>query len=82
MNVRYGIVKEIYSLNENTIASYGIAAYVDSSENDSLCIINSVRNITCDIMSIEKLTDMCNRLELSPIHLNDVIEDFLIGCAD
>ncbi len=77
MKVRYGVVKEIYSLNSKKRVSYGIAAYASSNDTETACIVKSVHDITSDLVSLRALTELCNRLELSPIHLNDVIEDFL-----
>lgn len=37
-----------------------------------------VKDISTDKHKIEKLVNLCNELELSPIHLDDVIEDFLV----
>ncbi len=77
MTVRYGVVKEIYSLNGDTRVSYGIAVYANSDKDGTMCIIDSVCDITTDLESLRELTEKCNCLELSPIHLNNVVEDFL-----
>ena len=39
-------------------------------------ILASVSDITEDRPTIAALVSRCNRLELSPMHLLDVIEDF------
>jgi hypothetical protein len=39
--------------------------------------VASVRDISNNKTRIEQLADLFNRIELSPIHLNDVIADFL-----
>ena len=39
----------------------------------------SVADISTDRERVEKLAELCNRLDLSEIHLIDVAEDF-VGC--
>ena len=41
-------------------------------------VIVSVRDITTDKEGLLALAEACNRLSLSPIHLYDVIEDYLV----
>ena len=43
----------------------------------SATIVASVHDITSDKDAIAALVDDCNRLELSTIHLLDVVEDFI-----
>lgn len=80
MNITYGITKEIYYLGINSRTSYGIAAYADTTDNGTAAVIASLHDITDDRDSLVELVLLCNRLELSLFHLNDVIEDFLAGC--
>lgn len=77
MNITYGITEEIYTLNGKSRKSYGIAVYADSEEDGSTTILTSVRDITSERERLADLVHKCNLLELSPIHLDDVIEDFL-----
>lgn len=37
-----------------------------------------IEDISTNKTNVEKLVRLCNELELSPIHLNDVVEDFLV----
>ncbi len=80
MTVTYGVIKEIYSINGATRTAYGIAAYADAEEDGSATIVKAVHDITSDSFSLQKLLKLCNSLELSPIHLSDVVEDFLNSC--
>lgn len=73
--IRYGITEEVYSLGERSRLSYGIAAYTE--QDGTATIVASVRDITSDKAKITALVRSCNRLALSPLHLRDVIEDFL-----
>ena len=77
MNITYGVTEEIYSLGHSFRTSYGIAAYADSAEDGTATIVASVHDVTADKQSLDELASLCNRLELSTIHLNDVVEDFL-----
>ena len=37
-----------------------------------------IEDISINKQKIEKLVNLCNELELSPIHIYDVIDDFLV----
>ena len=77
-NITYAIYKEKYAFGNETRTSYGIVAYSNANQDGSKTIVASVRDITSDKTSLTKLVDDCNRLELSTVHLNDVVEDFLL----
>ena len=75
--VTYGISEEFYILKNDRRVSYGIVIYANADEDGTVTIIDSIRDITSDKEKLARLVDECNRLELSPIHLRDVIEDFI-----
>ena len=75
--ITYGVSEEKYSLDDTTRISYGIVAYACSKKDRIPSIVASVRDISNNKTRIEQLADLFNRIELSPIHLNDVIADFL-----
>ena len=77
MNMTYGITEETYSLGNSTRVSYGVVAYANADEDGTAAIVASVHDITADKLALTKLVSLCNRLELSLIHLNDAMEDFL-----
>ena len=77
-NITYAISKEKYAFGNETRTSYGVVAYSNANQDGSKTIVASVRDITSDKTSLTKLVDDCNRLELSTVHLNDVVEDFLL----
>lgn len=77
MNIKYGITEEIYALGADRRVSYGIAAYANAEEDGTATIVASVHDITSDRQALAELVLSCNRSELSVIHLDDVIEDFL-----
>ena len=74
--VAYDMVEEVYMLGLASRKAYGVAAYAES-EYASRATIIKVQDISSNKNAIKDLVDLCNRLELSPIHLYDVIEDFL-----
>ena len=77
MTITYGITEEHYSLGEDSRTSYGIAAYADADTDGTAMIVASVHDITSDKQKLTELVLKCNRMELSVIHLYDVVEDFL-----
>lgn len=77
MNVTYAVAEEKYALGEEKRISYGIVAYANAEQDGTATIVTSVRDVTSDKKRLEKLVDDCNRLELSTVHLLDVVEDFL-----
>ena len=77
MKVTYGMTKEEYSLGADIRVSYGIVAYANAEEDNTATIVASVHDVTSDKKALSELVALCNRLELSLIHLDDVIEDFL-----
>ncbi len=55
----------------NKYVCYGINVY----ENNNL--VKSLSDVFLDKVSAENFADMCNRCQLHPIHLSDVVEDYL-----
>ena len=77
MNITYGITKEIYSIGKYRRVSYGIAAYANAKEHGTTNIIAAVHDVTADRRSLTRLVALCNRLDVSSLHLSDVVADFL-----
>lgn len=77
MDIQYGITEEKYILDDQTRFSYGIAIYAGLSEDGIMTILDEINDITDDKATVEALSMLYNDLQLSPIHLKDVIEDFL-----
>ena len=77
-NITYAVSEERYSFGNETRTSYGIVAYSNADQDGSKTIVASVRDVTSDKTSLTKLVNDCNRLELSTVHLSDVVEDFLL----
>ena len=79
ISLKYGVTEEIYSLGISSRTSYGITAYAESEESDTATIVASVHDITADKQALIELVSICNRLELSTVHLMDMVEDFLMS---
>ena len=77
-NITYAVSEERYTFGNETRTSYGIVAYSNANQDGSKTIVASVRDVTSDKTGLIKLVNDCNRLELSTVHLSDVVEDFLL----
>lgn len=71
--VRYEIETKILpDDNRKEYVTYGIKVYDENG------LINAVSDISVNYDDVKKLCNRLNECELDPIHLSDVIEDFLI----
>ena len=77
-NITYAVSEERYTFGDETRTAYGIVAYSNADQDGSKTIVASVRDVTADKASLSRLVNDCNRLELSTVHLSDVVEDFLL----
>ena len=77
LNVTYAIIEEKYTLGDEIRISYGISAYSNANETGEATIVASVHNVTSDKEKLIELIDDCNRLNLSTVHLMDVLDDYL-----
>ena len=75
MEHKYIVVQSMYKNGDITRIGFGIAAV---EEYDGVTtILESISDISSDIEPIERLVKVCNDLQLAPIHLQDVVTDFL-----
>ena len=77
INVTYAISEEKYVFGEEYRTSYGIVAFSNADRDGTKTIVASVRDVTSNRDALARLVSDCNRLKLSTVHLNDVVEDFL-----
>ncbi len=77
MSTVFGVIKQEYILGNEKRISYGIAAYADPENAGTACIIHSVPDICDDYEKICNFAELCNKAEMSVLHLDDVINDFL-----
>ena len=78
LNVTYAIIEEKYTFGNESRVSYGISAYSNENGNDTATVVAAVHDITSNKEKLIHLIDDCNRLNLSTVHLRDVVEDFLL----
>ena len=68
--MKYSLIEGIYLIDGESHTGYGIGY----TENCAL----SFEDLAFIPLTVAKLVKLCNELDLSPIHLKDVVEDFLI----
>lgn len=73
-NGKYILIKDVYDNDVKEHIGYGIA-YRDETKE----II--FEDISLYLDDLTRLAEMCNSLVLSPLHLSDVVEDFLVGMS-
>lgn len=66
----YFLIVGTYLLEAETHIGYGIGY---RSRNQVVYF----EDITTDLLAMTDLIFLCNKLKLSPIHLEDVVEDFI-----
>ncbi|MBQ9939991.1 MAG: hypothetical protein IJO74_00415 [Clostridia bacterium] len=76
MAVIYKVVKEFRTKDRLPRISYGIAALSDNGQG-RIDIIKYIGDICDREEKIENLVRLCNQSDLSPVHLYDVVEDFI-----
>lgn len=74
--IYYGIVEEKRTLKSGARTSYGIGVY-DASDATGATVLQSIPDITSDRKSLEEFVDWCNKGNLSGIHLEEAVQDFL-----
>jgi hypothetical protein len=72
MNIIYRMTENNCYLESDAYTSYGIAAYTGEDT-----VIDAVYNISTNRHAVAELVALCNRLELSAVHLRDIVSDFL-----
>lgn len=78
IEISYALIEEKYIFGDSSRISYGIAAY-SAADMDCSSVILSIHDITSDREKLAELVKKCNELQLSTVHLYDVVEDFLVG---
>ena len=72
MDCKYILVRDTYSDDNGSHVGFGIIA-VDRELNT----ISAALDLSCDESKVADLVCKCNELELSLVHFQDVVEDFL-----
>lgn len=75
-SVKYETTEEQLLENEK-VMTYGILVYYYDDISCENTKIVSINDISTYKEQVEKLVNLCNKLSLSPLHLMDVILDFI-----
>ncbi len=67
---RYELIESIKTLEEQEYRCYGIRLIFAGAAVD-------VEDLSLHRDEVETLVERCNRLQLSPLHFQDVLEDFM-----
>ncbi|MDO4302146.1 MAG: DUF6514 family protein [Clostridia bacterium] len=70
-NVKYAIVKDTLSIEGISYNTYGIIVLFNNKP------IRYISDIFLNENEIESFVSLCNELKLSPIHLDEVIDDII-----
>ena len=69
-NGKYSLIQGIYTIDSNDHIGYGIAYKAHDK-------IIAFEDISLNLEKLSTLVNLCNSLMLSPLHLSDVVNDFL-----
>lgn len=72
-NFHYSIFEGEYVLEGQTYIGFGIL--ITSTTNNE--VITKVEDVTTSKYELDSIVQLCNDLSLDPIHIYDVVEDFL-----
>lgn len=73
-STRYLLLEDVVTSGEITYHTYGIAVIQLGQDRR-----DEYHDICMDHDAASALVEKCNELNLDPIHLKDVVEDFLIS---
>lgn len=68
---QYQLTASESAAEENKKVTYGISV----TDKNGIC--DKIEDISPDKAEMEKLVSLCNELQLDPIHLEDIVDDFL-----
>ena len=71
LNIRYTVVKDTLLLENVYYSTYGILILKNNKP------FRYIYDVFPDIDKAEGLVKLCNELKLSPIHIYEVVEDFI-----
>ena len=75
MECTYILVRNTYEMGENTRFGFGIAAV--EKDTEASIVLDFFSDLSSDVTKVEQLVRLSNELGLDPIHLDDIVQDFL-----
>ena len=75
----YRITHEEHTLEGRSYRSYGIAVDLDDGDGAIGQEIARIDDITASAETLRPLVELCSRLELSPVHFAEIIDDFILS---
>lgn len=75
----YRITHEERILEGRNYHAYGIAVDLKESDGAAAREIARIDDIAASAETLRPLVELCSRLELSPIHLAEIIDDFILS---
>jgi len=72
---QFRITTQSVSSTTTTIPTYGIEMGI--WVNHKYTILQHIPDISTNLSDIQRLSQLCNQLQLSPVHFRDVVDDFL-----
>ncbi len=76
MKYIYGVVRETYIGKDKSRTTYGIAVMTETEEGVEFPV-RAMHDCSSDLQVVTEFVALCNRLQLSPVHLDDAVDDFL-----
>ena len=71
-HTEYKVIEGTFNVEEKEYIGYGVS--VNNTTSNEILLF---QDISLNKEDIIKLVSLCNELNLDPIHINDVIDDFL-----
>ena len=71
--ITYCLIPSTVRLNDEDVITYGIAALQGN------IILDYILDVSDEYNSVLSLAELCTEEELDPIHIEDVVRDFLVG---
>ncbi len=71
---QYRLIISRKELEGRTYTCYGVALHFAGATVE-------VEDLSLDRSAVEQLVERCNRLELSPLHFQEVLSDFMESCS-
>lgn len=70
---------EIYKMRTLSSAGYSYGLIAKENQDDAWVPIAIVAGFSTDLEAVRDLAEKCTDLQLSPIHMLDVVSDYIAG---